>query len=382
MWYTYYGSIAIFTRARVQGMRAPQKQNTIVSELRSRIISGELELGERLPPRADLERQFGVCSETMQVVMDRLARDGFVRSEHRRGTFVSGHPPHLCRYGVVLPEHPDHAKEHFSNFWASIISRARAIDNAGSIELPMFYGIDFYRHTPETRQLASDLRARRLAGIIYASHPWPVEGTPLMKHPVPRVAIMPEQVYPDVPVANLDVVAFLDRALEHLASLGRRRVAVIYFPGLRWTDHMSVAIARHGMRTRPYWLQPIDAWSSGSASSCANLLMHCAEKPDALIIADDNLVPGVSEGLLASGARVPDDLEVVAHTNFPCPTRCAVPATRLGFDIDRLLRTCIDLVGKQRLGRKVPGVTRLTPVFEHEYAEGALSLSAGAPEHG
>ena len=51
MWYTYYGSILIFTRAGAQGMRTPQKHNTIVSELRSRIISGELELGERLPPR-------------------------------------------------------------------------------------------------------------------------------------------------------------------------------------------------------------------------------------------------------------------------------------------------------------------------------------------
>ena len=32
-------------------MRAPQKHNTVVSELRSRIIGGERGLGERLPPR-------------------------------------------------------------------------------------------------------------------------------------------------------------------------------------------------------------------------------------------------------------------------------------------------------------------------------------------
>ena len=51
MWYTSLGSTAIFARAGTQGMRAPQKHNTIVSELHSRIIGGELGLGERLPSR-------------------------------------------------------------------------------------------------------------------------------------------------------------------------------------------------------------------------------------------------------------------------------------------------------------------------------------------
>ena len=51
MWYTSLGSIAIFARAGTQGMRAPQKHNTIVSELHSRIVGGELGLGERLPSR-------------------------------------------------------------------------------------------------------------------------------------------------------------------------------------------------------------------------------------------------------------------------------------------------------------------------------------------
>ena len=51
------------------------------------------------------------------------------------------------------------------------------------------------------------------------------------------------------------------------------------------------------------------------------------DRPDALVITDDNLVPAATAGVLAAGRRVPADLEVVAHANFPHVTPSAVPAS-------------------------------------------------------
>ena len=57
------------------------------------------------------------------------------------------------------------------------------------------------------------------------------------------------------------------------------------------------------------------------------------ERPDGLIVTDDNLLTSASEGLLAAGVRVPEEVSVVALTNFPNLVPSAVPVTRIGFDI-------------------------------------------------
>ena len=43
---------------------------------------------------------------------------------------------------------------------------------------------------------------------------------------------------------------------------------------------------------------------------------------------DDNLVPDATAVVASVGLRVPDDLLVIVHTNFPYPTPAAVPACR------------------------------------------------------
>jgi len=42
-------------------------------------------------------------------------------------------------------------------------------------------------------------------------------------------------------------------------------------------------------------------------------------RPDALVVADDNLVTCATQGIAASGVQVPGELDVVAHCNFPHP---------------------------------------------------------------
>jgi DNA-binding LacI/PurR family transcriptional regulator len=83
----------------------------------------------------------------------------------------------------------------------------------------------------------------------------------------------------------------------------------------------------------------------------AHLLMHSnqTERPDALLITDDNLIEPVTAGLVAAGVRVPDDLEIVAHCNFPWPAPTHLPITRVGYNVRRLLADCIASIDRQRL---------------------------------
>jgi GntR family phosphonate transport system transcriptional regulator len=61
----------------------------IVGKLQGDIASGGLKPGNRLPTEADLSARFGVNRHTVRRALEELSRDGLVRVEQGRGSFVA-----------------------------------------------------------------------------------------------------------------------------------------------------------------------------------------------------------------------------------------------------------------------------------------------------
>jgi GntR family transcriptional regulator len=61
----------------------------LLGVLRGRIESGEIGIGDRLPSEADLVSDFGVSRTTARRALDELRRQGLVRREPGRGTFLA-----------------------------------------------------------------------------------------------------------------------------------------------------------------------------------------------------------------------------------------------------------------------------------------------------
>ncbi len=61
----------------------------ILQGLIGRIESGEIGVGDRLPSEADLVAEFGVSRTTARRALDELRRQGLVRREPGRGTFLA-----------------------------------------------------------------------------------------------------------------------------------------------------------------------------------------------------------------------------------------------------------------------------------------------------
>jgi GntR family transcriptional regulator/MocR family aminotransferase len=61
----------------------------IYRHVRSAILAGQLRAGDPLPPTRDLARQLSVARNTVSTAYDRLAGEGFLRSQVGAGTFVS-----------------------------------------------------------------------------------------------------------------------------------------------------------------------------------------------------------------------------------------------------------------------------------------------------
>jgi hypothetical protein len=346
--------------------RPAERADLIVQELRGQIVGGELPPGSRLPTRLEIEQKFGASTNTVQRALERLKRDGFVTANGRNGTFVSHAPPHLTRYGLVFPHLPQDLA--WVRFWTALSQEAIRVEHCGDLKLPQYFGVETHKDSPEVFELWRQVREHQLAGLIIAAPLPDFLNTPLWSEPgIPRALIGPVPTVSDVPNVDLDNASFVKKAAQYLRENGRSRPArVIPMQSSAWLEMEEKAWAAEGFESRPYWRQIAFPDEPISARLVTHLLMECKDRPDSLVITDDNLVEQATAGLMASGVRVPEDITVVAHCNFPWPTPSLLPVKRLGFDARQVLRACIDLIDAQRRGEAVPDGVCIPALFEEE----------------
>ncbi len=326
--------------------RPPVQRAKVLNWLREEIVSGRIAPGIKLPTRRQLQQQFDLAPATVDAAFDQLMREGFVVARGPLGTFVTNHPPHLHRYALVFPWEKRVIR---SSFFRALMSAAEGITgDATPRRISPFYGIAGHVDSEDYQQLLSFAQADRLAGVIFATTPYPLKGLALLEDPrIARVAIIEPNDYVGVPGVYPDMDSLIPLALDEFARLGRKRVALVSlinesWPGKQVADFLHAAAARE-LRAAPHWIQGAPLFGPEAASYAVQTWFRAPaqERPDAVLIADDNLVEAATSGLRLAGVRVPEDVTVIAHANFPHPTRSHVPAHRMGPDVTKLLEACI-----------------------------------------
>lgn len=349
----------------------PVKQRLIVDDLHGRIIRGELAPGLRLPTRRELCDEWDVSMATVQQALEQLTREGFVEARGAAGTFIVDRPPHTSVYALVFPVRP--TDEGFVRFWTALGNEAIRFGGAEKKIVP-WYGIDGHVDNDDFQRLCDDAERHRVAGLIFAASPHKLAGTRLLTAPgLPRVAVMSRSAArPDCGVIDLDSSSFITSALDYLASRKRKRIALITAVGLKpaWHQATDAALLARGMTTQPYWRIGLSPVQPEAARACAHLLMnpHQTQRPDALVITDDNMVEHATAGLIDAGVKVPGDLDVVAHCNFPWPTPSVVPVRRLGYDARELLAGAVRMIDDARRGKPMRDV-RIPARFEDQLTD-------------
>ena len=364
---------------RVPRRRGPDgKHPAVAARLREQVISGKFKPGSRLPVVSALQAEFGTTKVTVLKAIGTLAEHGYLRTEERSGVFVADHPPHVARFAIAFPwgvQHPP------SRFFQSIQAEA-AKCQAPDRNISMFHDIQYASDSGEdSRRLRELVSNHRLAGLIFAHDPYRLGKSVITQEPgIPRVAIAVKHDGLDMPTVYPDLDGFMNRGLERLAARGRRRVGMIK---LKRTNDIDIEIgdferqcAVYGLETRPEWVHGFSLENAVWSKTVAQLLLRGepTDRPDGLLIADDNFIEAVTSGVAASGVRVPEELDIVALTNFPYPVPSAVPVDRLGFDIRRLVTVCMDIIAQERGGGTTPRHTAIPALFEEE-----TSQPPGAP---
>ncbi|MFA6294767.1 MAG: GntR family transcriptional regulator [Victivallales bacterium] len=353
--------------------RPAERRNEIVDYIHGMILSGKIKPGERLPVRRKLQEKFNSSMSTVQQAVDRLVSEGFVESRGVGGTFISSNPPHLNQYAVIVPT--KNIDSSTSLFWRTLADSFTEYGSRMDLSFKYCCWPTEQASTPENRALARNVSRRSIAGLVFITPPLSYENEKLEllnSGTVPRVVILPREGLGKFKAAAvvLDDLSFIRKALDYFIGNGRRKVAVIV--NIRreswWTD-FNGAVKEKKIETRPYWNICVSNEARDSVRNLANLLMQLPreKRPDALLIADDNLAKAAFAGLRDSGSDAVKNLRIISHSNFPFSVHTQLPVKFLGYDSAQVVAALMKALERQRKGENPLEVyENVNAVFDDE----------------
>lgn len=348
--------------------RPPVQQAAVRDALCQRIVRGEWQPGERLPPRLTLVRQLDTTNTTLQSALAELMADGLVVSRGVHGTFVHEQSPHRFHYGVLLPESVDVVKQDTNRFWLALARAARQPRDDGR-SVAVYHGLHRQARSDSFDRLIAELGRHRLAGLLVVAPPAMFANTAVLSSSIPRVFISGGDVQPGDLDLGIDWNSFRSLAVARLAARGVRRVALIGGAGsLAQRDEVArwmQAFAAAGIGSRPQWCVSSDLLFPAPLINHLRLVLDDAQPPDGLLVSDDNLLPTVLAALASWKLRADRDIQIVAHANFPLADGEPAGIERIGFDARHLLDAAIAGIDARHQGDRtlvhlppVPAVSR------------------------
>lgn len=172
-----------------------------------------------------------------------------------------------------------------------------------------------------------------------------------------------------VPSVFVDTPGGYDHAIEHLASLGHRRICYASGPtaswanNLRWRAVMSACdrLGIESVRVGPY--QPYTISGAAAADAVVNT------GATACVAFNDLIAIGMLKRLTERGLRVPEELSIVGCDDIFGADFCNPPLTTLTAPIEQAARLSIsmllDLLKRNRSGSQLTARQRVTALPTH-----------------
>jgi LacI family transcriptional regulator len=135
-----------------------------------------------------------------------------------------------------------------------------------------------------------------------------------------------------LPAVVTDDEAGMRLAVEHLTTLGHRRIGHIAGPqhvstGARRRAGFKQAAARAGLPARSIVIEIARAYTREQGRLAALRLLDRKEAPTAIVAANDLLALGVYDALAERGQSCPRDVSVVGHNDMPYVDMLSPPLT-------------------------------------------------------
>ncbi len=163
---------------------------------------------------------------------------------------------------------------------------------------------------------------------------------------VPVVALWQGSRVRGIPAVNVDNRCGVRLALDHLTTLGHRRIAFVGGRPLGDIEERRAAFVEYladaGMDLPDEYVQHTVNTPAGGSMSLRSL-RDLPAPPTAVVAATDVLAVGVLNAAFQTGVRVPDDLSVTGFDDIPFAAYTVPPLTTLRMPITDMIAEAVRL---------------------------------------
>ncbi len=346
----------------IPNLQPRQKRRNLIERLRQQIISGEFPPGTPFPTYETLEKTVGTSRSTLQYAIGQLQQTGYLQGFERRNIMVPEHLPCHSRFALLFETH-----ESDNKFWTKLETASHFTREPLSVRT--FRNISDAENT-ERHILEEALYSLEIGGCIFTFLPegeW--AGGLVEDRRIPKVIFSNRDWKNNESVINLlfDFDALTRMAAEEFLRRGVKRAAVIAMGKQRGESTFTAAAEKLGLEVPPYLIHAIPDNYRENAANLMELLAHLPpeSRPQGVFVNDENLLEHLMRGLVTVPPEKRQGIEIISHANFPEKNVLPLPALRIGFDAEKMVRnSCEALAEWHRSGKREPILA--TPQWENE----------------
>jgi len=324
------------------------------------IVTGRLKSGARLPTMQKIAEEDGVTFRVARSVVERLAREGYVRCCPHSGTFVRAKRHTVWRGRVLFVSFDDDCASYYVSqlsdalrrslvredyLMTSVVASRSPHGDVSQLKTALGQSVDFVVLMYASKHLERLVAASGVPYVVgYGSAP----------------------SRPNAWTVNYDITKVLETFAEHCRKSCVRSVTEVRF-GDGEASSAEAALRDFGIRVRQMPIEPLVGCGryEGIERAAMETFLSLGRSsfPDLFLFWDDFVAQGALTAFLARSVRIPEDVKVVAQTNrglgpvFPQSlTRFECDGAAVGEKIASFV------LGALRKGR-LPSVPVISPTY-------------------
>jgi DNA-binding LacI/PurR family transcriptional regulator len=336
----------------IAGNVARSKTKAVEEIIRKKILDGSFPPGSKLPSDYDLARQYEVAYMTVRAAIAPLVNEGRLLRRRGKGTFVPSLqqlPAQTPTVALMVPS--------LSMLWnvAGLYYFPQIFQGFCAKATQLGYEPTIIGHSQQLANGPSDeqapTRLDRFSGVacmlIERSDESSVDT--LCDLRVPTVTINPYHGRRALPSVIADQDEGVCQAVNHLISLGHKRIAFLGGPkgnlGAEQRARGFREVMAHVNLPILYTERNSGDYTDQNGAARALVLLRKLKRPTAIVAAGDLIAAGVLRAAAEIGISVPKDLSVVGFGDFhvagllrPALTTVRIPLEELGANAVTILQ--------------------------------------------
>lgn len=296
------------------------KYFSLMEQLKEDILSGRIAPGEKLPSENELSEKHSLSRHTVRKALGILAREGYVESQHGKGTFCSENMRHVKKSKNIA----------VVTTYISDYIFPRLIQGIDNILSDRGYSI-ILKNTGNSRQKEArcleELLQKDIDGLIIE----PSKSQMLCRHrnlyqalekyEIPYIFI--QGIYTemsDKPHILMDDARGGYLVTKYLLELGHRKIAGIFkaddIQGIERHKGYVKALQEMGVPYNPddvIWFHTEDR--RAKPGMMAKLMAESGRLPEGIVCYNDQIAVQVIEALESMGIDIPGDISITGYDN-------------------------------------------------------------------